>query len=131
MTKEKAKKYISNGIFLLALAGILWFHQRYDLIYAASGSMYPAIETGAICVVDPEAYEEKSPSVGDIAVYKTETRYVVHRVISDEGDGWFEFKGDNNDASDFGAVHINDIHGQVKVVINAVSPLIRAIKHLE
>lgn len=131
MTREQAKKYISNGLFLLVLSGILWFYQRYDLIYAESGSMYPAIETGAICIVDPEAYETDKPEVGDIAVYQTDARYVVHRVISDESDGWYQFKGDNNDSSDLGAVNIKDIRGRVSAVINFVAPLVRKVKHLD
>ena len=50
--------------------------------------------------------------VGDVAVYKTETMYAIHRIIEmgeDKEGRYFHFKGDNNSGKDPDKVRDNQI----------------------
>lgn len=129
MKKINLKNAVSNLAFLAALAAMLFIAFRFDLRYVETGSMLPDIKIGAICLVDPDAYENAAPQVGDVAIYSTPTRDVIHRIVrvSDEG---YIFKGDNNNSEDYSPVPAEAIGGKVVGVINIVAPLMRIIKHL-
>ena len=50
--------------------------------------------------------------VGDIAVYKTDTMYAIHRIVEikeDKEGKYFRFKGDNNPVKDSGRVREYEI----------------------
>ena len=129
MKKINLKNAIGNLAFLAALATMLFIAFRFDLRYVETGSMLPDIKIGAVCLVDPDAYENTAPQVGDVAIYSTPTRDVIHRIVrvSDEG---YIFKGDNNNSEDYSPVPAEAIGGKVVGVINIVAPLMRTIKHL-
>lgn len=134
MEEKKEKKInvlsmVSDVVFVLTLAALIYIPIRYDLRFIESGSMEPGIHVGAIVVIDPEAYENTAPEIGDIAMYQTSTREVVHRIVGSDTDGYI-FKGDNNDSTDFSAVPVESIKGKLKLTINFVAPLIKAVKHL-
>jgi signal peptidase len=80
-----------------------------------SGSMEPAIKTGAIVVIKPES----SYKTGDIITFGPDTKTQVpttHRIVSVTGEGRsviFKTKGDANDSEDPNDTRLSDIHGKV------------------
>ena len=116
-------------LFVLLIAAMIYIPFRYNVRYIESGSMEPGIHVGAIVLIDPIAYKDEAPHVGDIAMYQTSTREVIHRIIDESDDGYI-FKGDNNDSEDFAPVPAENIRGELKVTINVVAPIVKAVKHL-
>lgn len=116
-------------LFVLLIAAMIYIPFRYSVRYIESGSMEPGIHVGAIVLIDPTAYKDADPQVGDIAMYQTSTREVIHRIIDESDDGYI-FKGDNNDSEDFAPVPAENICGELKVTINVVAPIVKAVKHL-
>lgn len=116
-------------LFVLLIAAMIYIPFRYNVRYIESGSMEPGIHVGAIVLIDPTAYKDKDPQVGDIAMYQTSTREVIHRIIDESDDGYI-FKGDNNDSEDFAPIPAENIRGELKVTINVVAPIVKAVKHL-
>jgi signal peptidase len=82
----------------------------------SSGSMEPAIPTGAMvvtCPVDPADIE-----VGDVILYRPSfsvDSLIVHRVIEIRGDSSFRFvtQGDANLNPDPYTIHVNNVVGRV------------------
>jgi len=124
------KDKIADTFFVTLLVLLVLIPMKYELRYIETGSMEPGIRVGAIVLIDPKAYEDSAPQVGDVAMYQTATREVIHRIIRTEENG-YKFKGDNNKAEDFGIVPRDAIRGKLVLRINLVAPLIRAIKNLE
>lgn len=116
-------------LFVILIAAMIYIPFRYNVRYIESGSMEPGIHVGAIVLIDPTAYKDADPQVGDIAMYQTSTREVIHRIIDESDDGYI-FKGDNNDSEDFAPVPAENIRGELKVTINVVAPIVKAVKHL-
>ncbi len=131
--KEKPRRsvlaWISDVLFILLIAAMIYIPIRYNVRYIESGSMEPGIHVGAIVLIDPEAYEYEDPQIGDVAMYHTSTREVIHRIIGKDDNGYI-FKGDNNDSEDFAPVPAESIRGELKATINILSPLVKVIKHL-
>lgn len=131
--KEKPGKslfaWCGDLLFVLLIAVMIYVPFRYDVRYIESGSMEPGIHVGAIVLIDPTAYKDEDPQVGDIAMYQTSTREIIHRIIDESDDGYI-FKGDNNDSEDFAPVPAENIRGELKVTINVVAPIVKAVKHL-
>lgn len=116
-------------LFVLLIAAMIYIPFRYNVRYIESGSMEPGIHVGAIVLIDPTAYKDQDPQVGDIAMYQTSTREVIHRIIDESDDGYI-FKGDNNDSEDYAPIPAENIRGELKVTINVVAPIVKAVKHL-
>ncbi|RHU37193.1 signal peptidase I [Clostridium sp. TM06-18] len=116
-------------LFVLLIAAMIYIPFRYNVRYIESGSMEPGIHVGAIVLIDPTAYKDKDPQVGDIAMYQTSAREVIHRIIDESDDGYI-FKGDNNDSEDYAPIPAENIRGELKVTINVVAPIVKAVKHL-
>lgn len=116
-------------LFVLLIAAMIYIPFRYNVRYIESGSMEPGIHVGAIVLIDPTAYKDADPQVGDIAMYQTSTREVIHRIIDESDDGYI-FKGDNNDSEDYAPIPAENIRGELKVTINVVAPIVKAVKHL-
>lgn len=132
-TENKSGKslfaWCGDLLFVLLIAAMIYIPFRYNVRYIESGSMEPGIHVGAIVLIDPTAYKDEDPQVGDIAMYQTSTREVIHRIIDESDDGYI-FKGDNNDSEDFAPVPAENIRGELKVTINVVAPIVKAVKHL-
>jgi len=132
-TGEKPRKslfaWCDDFLFVLLIAAMIYIPFRYNVRYIESGSMEPGIHVGAIVLIDPTAYKDKDPQVGDIAMYQTSTREVIHRIIDESDDGYI-FKGDNNDSEDYAPIPAENIRGELKVTINVVAPIVKAVKHL-
>lgn len=67
----------------------------YGVANVLSGSMEPTFSKGALLLVK----QKKEPEVGDIAVYQTENRLVVHRIIRIDDDR-VTTQGDANNVAD-------------------------------
>ena len=67
-------------------------------------SMEPTLHTGDMVIIEKKAPEEIE--IGDIVVYKSGNRYIIHRVIEKFRIGntiCFIIKGDNNPIPDIGS----------------------------
>ena len=119
-------------IFLLVVTvGTIFIRMRFDPHYVETGSMRPAYEIGALVLVDDEAYDNSDPQVGDVAVYRTGSREVMHRIKKITSDGRYIFQGDNNNTDDFTPIDKSEIVGKAVWHTNLAAPVIRKIKHLE
>ena len=94
----------------------------YQLYAIASNSMKPEFQRGDIVFFERIKDENvKKIKVGDIVVYKTEERMIVHRVVEkryENGKNIFITKGDYNDQVDEKSVMESDIVGVVKTHIS-------------
>lgn len=82
-------------------------------------SMAPALRPGDWLLVDPSAYRETGPAVGDIVVApdpREPARLMVKRVGGIAADGSLELRGDSPDAStdsrDFGPLPLAAVQGR-------------------
>lgn len=100
------------GLFLTSLLPI---PGKFEVKIVKSGSMEPAILTGAIVVVRPET----SYAVGDVITFGEDTKRQIpttHRIYSEEqkdGITYFTTKGDANEDPDPDPVKQNDVIGKV------------------
>jgi nickel-type superoxide dismutase maturation protease len=81
--------------------------------------MAPTLQPGDWLLADPEAYRERSPSVGQLVLVpdpREPGRLLVKRVIAVSDDGQLEIRGDaaagSTDSRVFGAVDPADVEGQ-------------------
>jgi len=102
------------GLLLLFLLPSVSFLGNYEVKVVKSGSMEPAIMTGAVVLVK----EEISYKIGDVITFATEGADIPtsHRIIGFEernGEVVFETKGDANEDADIGLVAKENILGKV------------------
>lgn len=94
----------------------------YKLCYVGSGSMEPTIETGSIVLC--KIVSEKEIELGDIYNYSYQNTYgtetIIHRIISQNEDGTYVFKGDNNPAKDIDSVQSEQISS--KYILTVYEP---------
>ena len=122
MNKELAWRAISNVLvgIIIALALFLAASKlpipgNYKILTVLSGSMEPAVKTGAVVVVKP-APEYK---IGDIITFTNtgDARMpVTHRIVAidnSNGEQSFITKGDANEEADSRKVALNDIIGKL------------------
>lgn len=118
-------------ILVCALCAALVFVRfRYDARYVETGSMRPEYQIGAIVLVDDKAYDSAEPEVGDVAVYQSGSRQVMHRIVDIDENGDYIFEGDNNQSADFAPVERQQIVGKAVTRFNFIAPLVRKIRHL-
>lgn len=107
------------GISGLFLASMLPIPGNIEIKIVKSGSMFPAIETGAVVVVKPG----QNYVVGDVITFGEDTLNVVpttHRIVSvreEGGQKYFTTKGDANEEADPEEVPVSIVIG--KVIFNA------------
>jgi signal peptidase I len=88
---------------------------NFKTLMVLSGSMEPAIRTGSVVVIKPEAQYK----IGDVVTFGKDTITQVpttHRIVSSravEGVLLFTTKGDANNAPDVTEIRQSDIHGKV------------------
>lgn len=114
--------FITQAIFtvlMLAIAGLFLLpyvplEHNIELKIVESGSMEPAIPTGALVIIRPES----GYAVDDVITF--ESRYTkvptTHRVVdtyTEQGRTWFITKGDANEEADAAAVPQQQIIGRV------------------
>jgi signal peptidase I len=98
------------GLALSVAGGALAWNNGYRAYAIRTGSMTPAFPTGALVVDAPPTV--RSPMVGDVITFETQTGLVTHRVHAVEG-GSYETKGDANRTADVGMVQRQDVVGVV------------------
>jgi nickel-type superoxide dismutase maturation protease len=99
------------------LLWLLRFRRRFRV---TGSSMLPLLQPGDEVLVDPRAYKQVVPQVGDIVVsrhpYRVDVR-LVKRVTAVLSDGRCVLEGDNpsdsTDSRSFGAVTLQHILGRV------------------
>ena len=107
---------VAGAVFLPRLFGI-------DSYIVTSGSMEPAISTGALAFV---ATREPDPSVGDVIAYDIGDGTVVrHRVEGTSGQGYIT-KGDANESADLSPVSPSQVLGTYLLQIPEAGYLLSA-----
>lgn len=99
----------------LFLASVLPIPGQIEIKIVQSGSMEPAIKTGGIVVIQPQA----SYSIGDVVTFGKDTKTDVpttHRIMEERSEGsvtYFTTKGDANEEIDANEVLAHDVIGKV------------------
>ena len=112
--KSKIRRNIGIGILVivvLSFVGITcgWF--KYYTLVIGSGSMTPNINKGDIIIIKKLSQEElEELQIGDVLVFESENRIVVHR-IEEITDNEFYTKGDANNEKDAYPVKRFDVIG--------------------
>lgn len=98
--------------FVILVAGALFIPRLFGFVpyVVQSGSMEPAIKTGAIAYVNTKA---KEPAAGEIIAYSTSDGTVVlHRAVSyNQEEATYTTKGDANSTQDAVPVSSNAVVG--------------------
>lgn len=106
---------VAIAALVLLLLGSLYSGQYgYDIRIVESGSMEPAIPTGAVVLTRPQA----SYAVGDVVTYqrRTDTSATTHRLVEATmvaGEPAFIAQGDANNVADVEPVRPAEIAGRV------------------
>ncbi len=119
-------KSIWNIVFWLFVAVFVFFAISFNFKFIRTGSMKPTLKVGAIVAVNPHVNAE----VGDIAMYKMNGGYVVHRIIEKRGNEYI-FKGDNAKAPDINPIKQDDVVGPVVMKFNWIAPIFSTIYQLD
>ncbi|MFA6097090.1 MAG: signal peptidase I [Candidatus Paceibacterota bacterium] len=126
-----------NGIFtvflvlmvLFVVGSMLPIPGNYRLLIVQSGSMEPAIHTGSVVVVRPEADYKAGDVItfGDAGKDKTTTHRVVDLEVA-AGKTYFITKGDANKTEDTDRVSEGKVIGRVQASIPYAGYLLAAAK---
>ena len=102
-------------VVILLLLSRFTFTDKFYVLIVQSGSMEPAIRTGAVVVV----VKSNSYMPGDIITFgemskaKTPTTHRIMEVQNDNGNISYITKGDANDTADFEPIEADKIKGKV------------------
>ncbi len=100
------KKIIEYTIYIIVLVLIAWgtpvvlkkvLNTKYPVATITSSSMWPALKKGDLILV--KGVKEDELKVGDVVVYKTSERLVVHRIKEMEEER-IVTRGDANNVDD-------------------------------
>lgn len=138
VSKSPAKKVLNIivDVFVILCAVLcvflVYMNTKYDARYVRTGSMLPEYKIGALVWIDEDAYKNKSPQIGDVAVYQSpdEDIEIIHRIVGEYKDGSYVFKGDNNDQSDPYEVKKSMIIGKEVTHVNFLAPMVRVLNHI-
>ena len=88
--------------------------------------MFPTLPDGAIVLVDPRAYRQEGPQVGDIVLahhpFRTDLPLLLKRITAITPAGRYHIRGDNpdslatTDSRSFGPVSSTSLQGKVTAV---------------
>ncbi|MCE4627800.1 MAG: signal peptidase I [Desulfurococcales archaeon] len=98
---ERALGYLITIIIIVSL--VLIAAGKIRIAVVEGRSMEPTMHTGDLVFLRSEPPEKIKP--GDVVVYKTDGRYIIHRVINVyifKGNYCYIIKGDNNPVPDPG-----------------------------
>lgn len=115
--RNKANKLSIAGlaIFTIILVYLVSGFFRYQALVIATGSMRPNINIGDVVIVKKlKDNEIKELKIGDILVYKHESKIICHRIVRILKTGkfiYFETKGDNNKSEDYYLIPNEDVIG--------------------
>jgi signal peptidase len=108
MMKKVGKFLLNVALYLAIVAGLMYglpklltnyLKTPYPLAAVTSGSMWPALKTGDLVVI--EGVNKEELQVGDIVVYRNETGpgFTIHRIVK-LNEKTFVTKGDANFSED-------------------------------
>lgn len=117
--------YVPILSVLLVIAILVSGVFKYQLMAIASNSMNPVFYRGDAVVMQRLKSDDLSEiKIGDILVFESDKRIVVHRVIAKEqslgGKTLYQTKGDNNNAPDSELVDPSNIVGKFKFGIKFI-----------
>ena len=95
---------------------LLWLIRLRRRFRVTGASMFPLLTAGDEVLVDPRAYRQQPPQIGDIVVAQHPTQadlQIIKRVAQVMGDGRFHLQGDNANESSDSLVPPNLILGRV------------------
>ena len=109
-------------ILIIGVALLVSGKIKYQLIAIGSNSMKPIFSKGdAILIEYLDSNEIKKLDIGDIIVYYSDNKIIVHRIIEkeklDNDNYMFKTKGDNNKSADYGYVEEDQIIAKYKLDI--------------
>lgn len=127
---KKERHYIKNMVYfvvvsflivcMLLVSGIF----KYTAIAIGSGSMYPNIKVGDAVVIEKLVGDELDKiQIGDVLVYKHESKIIVHRVTKIKkalDENIYRTKGDNNKIEDNYNIYESNVIGIVKYKISYI-----------
>jgi len=130
----KIFEVIIYTIFILVAILLVWsilpVKNAPKIFAVLSGSMEPAIHTGGVVIIEPEAQYK----IGDIITFGKDTAKNIpttHRIVSSravEGVLLFTTKGDANNSPDSTEIRESDIHGKVLFTVPFVGYIIDFIR---
>jgi len=119
------------SIAIVILASVLPIPGKLELKIVQSGSMEPAIKTGALVVIKPEStYKE-----GDIITFGKDTKKDIpttHRIVAiraESGVAVYTTKGDANNAADPKEIKQSEVIGRVLFSVPFLGYIIDFAKH--
>ena len=137
----KKKKFLIIKIILIVIISVLigfaiyiWNAQMvgktipmpfgFGLAEVVSDSMDPTIKKGDVIMVVPQ----DEYKVGDIVAFHDSIGILTHRIYSENEDGTFATKGDNNRSTDIDTLKQEYIIGKVVKTFEGIGPVVRVIK---
>lgn len=106
-------RYVLSTALLIIITAFIFFT---DIWYLRSGSMAPSYPKGSIIITSKLI----SPQIGSICAYSHNGITIVHRIISEDAEGYI-LKGDANNTADPASISANDIEG---VMLFGLRPLL-------
>lgn len=104
-------------IIIILVSGIF----KYKMIAIASDSMNPVYYRGDAIIYEKVSIDELQKN--DILVFEYNNSVVTHRIINiieEDGQKYFQTKGDNNEQADMNLVSIEDVLGKVKYIVKYI-----------
>ena len=104
-------------IIIILVSGIF----KYKMIAIASDSMNPIYYRGDAIIYEKVSLDELQKN--DILVFEYNNSVVTHRIINiieENGQKYFQTKGDNNSKADLNLVSMNDVLGKVKYIVKYI-----------
>ncbi len=136
--QPRAKLFLPSMVFVLFSLSIFttgFVYKHYllgvHIFFVPSASMYPSLKPGQFILIDSWAYHDKPPAPGDVVVFRhVDSDKTLVKRIANWPDGkllqsnlWY-LLGDNanhsRDSRMFGGVKLENIIGQVKMVLIAI-----------
>ena len=78
----------------------LWLIRLRQRYRVTGASMWPLLSAGDEVLVDPQAYRQQSPRIGDIVIARHPTQaglQIIKRIKAVREDGYYQLQGDNPD----------------------------------
>ena len=104
-------------IIIILVSGIF----KYKMIAIASDSMNPIYYRGDAIIYEKVSIDELQKN--DILVFEYNNSVVTHRIINiieENGQKYFQTKGDNNSKADLNLVSMDDVLGKVKYIVKYI-----------
>ena len=114
---------IPSIVFIVVLVVLISGKFTYAILGVGSESMMPKIAKGD-AVIYKQVKSEKDIKVGDILVFKSGSKMIIHRLVEikeDSGTNYFITKGDANNSTDNINLTIENIKGRVVFKIKYIA----------